>query len=117
MRLPPRPLAALLLAAILALSSVTMAVARHAPKAAGMVVLCTAEGTAELAVDVRGRPLPPAHPCPDCLGPSLALLPAPALPQGRAAARRGRAPRGPGAAPAPARPSPSPPPRGPPAPV
>jgi hypothetical protein len=69
---------ALLLALVLALSSVTMAQARHMPRAAGAAVLCTAAGVVAVAVDAQGNPVGPMLPCPDCIAAAHALTPAPA---------------------------------------
>ena len=75
----------LLLALVVALSSVTMAQARHQPRAVGAAVLCTDRGAVAVAVDAQGRPVGPGLPCPDCVPALLAVpgaaptLPAPAL--------------------------------------
>lgn len=65
---------ALLLAAIVALSSVTMAGARHQPRTAGQVTLCTGFGLVAVAVDRHGEPVGPMLPCPDCIAPALAAM-------------------------------------------
>lgn len=94
--------ATLALALIVALSSVTMAVARHQPRALGTVSLCTATGVVALALDAKGRPAGPMLPCPDCT-PALHALadaapmiarPAPFVVPLRFAAPEGRAPSG-----------------------
>lgn len=71
----------LLLALIVALSSVTMAQARHQPRMVGEAVLCTERGALAVAVDAQGRPVGPMLPCPDCV-PAPVAVPgaAPALP-------------------------------------
>lgn len=64
-----RVLTALLLSLVLALGSVSMAVARGQAPMAGTVSLCTDAGVVTLALDARGNPLPHGpHLCPDCLG-------------------------------------------------
>lgn len=68
-----RSVFALLLALIVALSSVTMATARHQARASDRVVLCTGMGMVTLALDDRGNPVGPMLPCPDCTPPLLAL--------------------------------------------
>lgn len=70
---------ALFLALVVALSSVTMAQARHMPRAAGAAVLCTDLGVVSVVVDARGNPVGPMLPCPDCIAAAQALTPAPAL--------------------------------------
>lgn len=65
-----RWLTALLLSLLLAVTSVTMAVARLAePMAPGLTLtLCSDQGTVEVALDANGNPVPPhQHLCPDCL--------------------------------------------------
>lgn len=68
-----RFLASLILALTVALSSVTMAQARHHARAADMVQLCTGVGMIVVAVDAQGNPTGPMLPCPDCT-PALAAL-------------------------------------------
>lgn len=115
----PRPILsqilALTLAAILALTSQGLALARGQGMAAGYVVICMGNGLAAMPVDAGGRPLGPAHICPDgVLGvagaapppavaaPALRLAaivaPAPALPEAAPAFRPVPAARGPPAA-------------------
>ena len=83
-----RQSASLLLAAILALASVTMAVARNQATGSTDMVICSAYGVVTITLDAQGNPAGPVHPCPDCLsslGP--ALLPGvdqPTRPQTRA---------------------------------
>ena len=80
-----------LIALVLALSaaSVAMTPARHQARAAGVLVLCTAEGTVSVAVDAGGQPTGPGLPCPDCTLALAAVVPggpvlplAPCTPQG-----------------------------------
>lgn len=58
-------LAPLALALIVALTSLTMAVARGQGRPVGQTVLCLAIGTVSVAVDAQGRPTGPVHLCPD----------------------------------------------------
>jgi len=67
---------AVCLALIVALTSVTMAQARHHPRAMGTVELCTGVGMVAVSVDAQGNPVGPMVPCPDCT-PALAALPGP----------------------------------------
>lgn len=103
-----------LMAAVLALSSATLALARTAPPGL-TVTLCTGGGgEASIMLDARGRPVAPVHPCPDCTA-ALTLAPPPAPPSAAAPAVR-RAPAPPARARIdPSQPSPVPPARGPPA--
>lgn len=75
-------LATLLLALIIALSSVTMAAARHQPRAVGMTALCTGSGFVMLALDAKGNPAGPMLPCPDCTPALGALVDQPAAVSG-----------------------------------
>jgi len=67
----------------LALTSVSLAVARGAAQPVGQMVLCTGEGTRTVLVDGKGRPATPPHICPDCLLAFYAVTPRPpwALPR------------------------------------
>lgn len=76
-----RPLASLLLALIVALTSVTSAVARVQPPG-NQIVICSGVGVITITVDDQGNPtgspLGPVHPCPDCVaafGPALLMSP------------------------------------------
>lgn len=63
----------LVMVPILALTSVTMAVARgHAP-AVGQVVICSGYGIVTIAVDADGNPTEAVQPCPDCVAGQSAL--------------------------------------------
>lgn len=115
MRVRPAPLLAWCLALLLAAGGVAFAAARGVPPAAGIVTLCAGGGEAVLAVDARGRPVAPAHPCPDCLPHAPALTAAEAPGPARPAARARRARRRTIPRPAAARPDLRPPVRGPPA--
>jgi hypothetical protein len=97
------PLPTVLLAVVLAVTSVSMAVARHAPRAARAMELCAAGGTGTVALDERGRPVAPAHPCPDCVIGGLALPPAAAVLPVRAATAARRRPLVPATGPVPCR--------------
>ena len=72
-----RPLAALLLASVLVITSGAMAAARGQAAPAGEIVLCTGTGTLIVPVDAQGNPSGPAHICPDC---ALHLFAMPAPP-------------------------------------
>lgn len=93
-----RPLMSVLLAALLALTSVTMAVARVQDRMSGTLELCADGAVQTIAVDGQGKPVGPHHVCPDCLMGVTALLPPQAaqelvLPQraSRIVYRQGRA--------------------------
>lgn len=77
-----RPLAGLLLALCLALTSVSLAIARVQPPMSQWVELCGEAGEATVAVDADGRPVMPLHLCPDCIAAFAAadLSAMPALP-------------------------------------
>lgn len=66
--------AAILLAAILTATSLSMAVARGQTRIAGEIVICTGYGIATIAVDVNGNPIGPAHICPDMVLGLMAAL-------------------------------------------
>jgi hypothetical protein len=77
-----RSLSGVLLALVLAITSVTMAVARgHAAAAVGgtEMVICTGYGLVKVTLDAEGNPTGPVHPCPDCVAAGAALVPQPAL--------------------------------------
>lgn len=69
-----RPLSGLILALVLALTSVTMAQARGQAMAVGQVVICSGGALVTVPVDAEGNPTGPAHICPDC---ALTLFAAP----------------------------------------
>lgn len=70
--------AAILLAALVAATSLSMAVVRGQTRIAGEIVICTGYGIATIAVDANGNPTGPAHLCPDMvLGLMAALEAAP----------------------------------------
>ena len=70
-----RSLAAVSLAIVLALTSLTMAVARgqmHMQTAGGLtLVICAGAGPVTVTLDADGNPVGPVHVCPDC---ALALI-------------------------------------------
>ncbi len=73
-----------------ALTSVTLAVARGAPQPAGVMVLCTGDGARQVPVDARGQPVAPPHACPDCLLAFHAVTPRDPVPARHAALRPAR---------------------------
>lgn len=77
-------LSALLLALMLALTSVTEAVARGQSAGITEMVICSAWGVSTVTLDAEGNPVAPSHPCAVCLAATGgALLPAVALPPAR----------------------------------
>lgn len=68
-----RTLSLIGLVLVLVSGSVTMAVARHQPRAVGEVELCTGYGPATITLDAQGNPVGPRILCPDCT-PALAAL-------------------------------------------
>ena len=62
MRLRALPL---VIALVVALTSLTMAVARGQGRPVGETVLCLGLGTVSVLVDAQGRPVGPVHLCPD----------------------------------------------------
>lgn len=63
------------LAVVLAVTSVTMAVARAQPTGGTAVVICTPNGLETITLDADGNPVGPVHLCPLCL--AAADLPPP----------------------------------------
>lgn len=62
-----RPYIALLFAAMLVVTSQSMAVARGMTRdAAGAMILCTGSGSVTVYYDENGEPIGPSHICPDC---------------------------------------------------
>ncbi len=72
-----RIVAAVVLAAILAATSLTMAVARGQTRVAGEVVICTGYGVTTISVDANGNPVGPVHLCPDMVLGLMAALDTP----------------------------------------
>jgi len=60
------PLLPLLLSALFALTSVTMAAARGHVMQGNAVVICSGYGVVTILVDAKGEPVGTVHPCPDC---------------------------------------------------
>lgn len=76
----------LLLAAVLALASQSLAVARANGAAGGLAVeICAEGGTATVILDARGKPVGPVHLCPDCVAALAYALPAAAVQPARPA--------------------------------
>lgn len=74
------------LAAILALTSVTLALGQHGQMGTVQMVLCSDLGDTVIILDAQGNPTAPAHVCPDCVAalvaqdlPAGAALPLPPL--------------------------------------
>lgn len=74
-----RMLTALFLSLVLAVASVSMAVARGQAPMAGTIELCTEDGVVSVVLDAKGNPVAPhVHLCPDCLSAATAFdLPVP----------------------------------------
>lgn len=62
-----RSFSAVLLALLMAVTSVTMAVARGQDRMGDAVEICASFGTSIVMLDANGQPLKSRHPCPDCL--------------------------------------------------
>jgi hypothetical protein len=70
-----RALTALLLSLMLALASVSMAVARGQAPMGPEIELCTDAGAVTVRLDAEGNPMPDGpHLCPDCLSASTAFV-------------------------------------------
>lgn len=69
------------LALLLALTSVTMAEARHYGPAGASMVICSNGVAQTITLDANGRKLPFTHNCPDCIGVTLDVPAVIALPQ------------------------------------
>jgi hypothetical protein len=70
-----RALTALFLSLVLALGSVSMAVAKGQPSMGTPVALCTDAGPVTVTLDGQGNPLPAGpHLCPDCLSAATAFV-------------------------------------------
>lgn len=68
---------AILLSAILSVTSLTMAVARGQTRVAGEFVICTGYGITTIQVDENGEPVGPVHLCPDMVLGLMAALDTP----------------------------------------
>jgi hypothetical protein len=73
-------------AAILALTSVTLALGQHGQMGTVQMVLCSDLGDTVITLDAQGNPIESAHVCPDCVAaivaqdvPAGAALPLPPL--------------------------------------
>ncbi|MEI4231967.1 hypothetical protein [Roseovarius sp. D22-M7] len=89
---PLRAITACGLCLFLALTSVTLAVARAAPLPAGEIVICGGDGSRSVPVDASGAPIDPPHACPDCLLAFYATEPRDPLPVPRMAVATARHP-------------------------
>lgn len=76
-----RPLFGFCLALMLALTSVTMAEARHYGPVGTSVVICAGGMTQTVTLDADGNKVPFTHNCPDCIMGALDLPIATAVPQ------------------------------------
>lgn len=71
-----RAIIALFLSVVLALGSVSMAVAHGQMPMGATITICTEGGTSDITLDASGNPVSPGmHLCPDCLSASAAALP------------------------------------------
>ena len=82
----------LVLAAVLALTSVTSAMARGQAPSMGLAVICTGMGEVTVALDAQGNPTSAIHACPECtlspaIEPGRAAGPAPGSRSRSASAR------------------------------
>ena len=62
-----RPLFVLGLAIVMAVTSVTMAVARGSAPMGPTLIICADGGAQMVTLDALGRPVPVTHACPDCV--------------------------------------------------
>lgn len=67
-----------LLVVVVALTSLTMAVARGQTRVAGEIVICTGYGMTTITVDENGQPTGPVHLCPDMVLAMMAAIDTPA---------------------------------------
>lgn len=74
-----RSLSTVFFAALLALTSVTLAVGQHAMPQGMTMVICTDIGAQTVTLDANGNPVQPAHSCIDCNAAPSAQALAPAL--------------------------------------
>lgn len=72
-----RVLTGFLLALTLAVSSITLALARGQSHGLHQVVICAGAGLATVTLDADGNPAGPPLPCADCIAGMVAALPAP----------------------------------------
>ena len=64
----------LMLALIVALTSVTHVQARHSAFGAQTMVICTGYGMVRITLDANGNPVEQSLPCPDCVITPVAIL-------------------------------------------
>ncbi len=64
----------LVLALIVALTSVTHVQARHSAHGAQSMVICTGYGMVRITLDATGNPIEQSLPCPDCVVTPVAVL-------------------------------------------
>ena len=62
-----RSIFGLILALVLAVTSVTMAVARQYDSMGTSITICADGGETTIILDAQGNKIPFAHPCPDCV--------------------------------------------------
>ena len=69
-----RKYASALLALILMVSSLQMAIARHALMPVDHMVICSGEGAYTIAIDAEGNPTGEVHYCPECIASALTAI-------------------------------------------
>ena len=69
-----RKYASVFLALILTVSSLQMAIARHALMPVDTVVICSGEGAYTIAIDAEGNPTGEVHYCPECIASALIAI-------------------------------------------
>lgn len=74
MSLKLRKYASVLLALILTVSSLQMAIARHALMPVDHMVICSGEGSYTIAIDAEGNPTGDVHYCPECIASALTAI-------------------------------------------
>lgn len=62
------------LALILTVSSLQMAIARHALMPVDHMVICSGEGAYTIAIDAQGNPTGEVHYCPECIASALTAI-------------------------------------------
>lgn len=86
MSLKLRKYASAFLALILTVSSLQMAIARHALMPVDHMVICSGEGAYTIALDAEGNPTDEVHYCPECIASALTAIEASAPEQAQPAA-------------------------------
>lgn len=76
-RIFARSVLTVLMAVVIALTSLTMAVARGQTRIAGEIVICTGYGVTTISVDENGEPTGPVHICPDMVLAMMAAIDTP----------------------------------------